>query len=323
MIAEIERFDTHNIYRITKKSFLKAIDSGLKKETCIDILKQITQHPLPPTLVQSFQQWLEAFNRIQIYSGIVINADPSTSRILEKHPELQKYCIKKLAEGVYLFDADHEKQWRSILIAAGMDVLPETKATLELRNQEFPITTEQVEYSESSDLQKYKEPYLSLYVPACKPGEPLLNERTLGEIQTALKAELYSSLKKKKMSQSDIDEIEARIEKKLILSPHQLTTNYLHKTRQEANGFDYQGKLNLCKQAIVSGTDLLEIHRQPSIDDEIIELIRPAELTKDGSNHILIGKTVPADTYYEISIRKISLLRKLRSSLYTPLHTIK
>ncbi len=303
--TKIRQIDAHYQFLITKNSSVQAFDAGYTSEQIIDLLHTISSTQIPHNIIQTISQWKLEYDSLQIYSGIIIAADAHRSRIIEKHPALQDHIIRKFTDGVYLVKSETEAIWRDILTQSGIDVIPKTK------------------YSQKQGVypQKPAEPYQSPNTKAHVQFSAEVIDLKIPEnsYDDSFKQEMVKILEKMPIPKRSFEELEARIDKGLILIKEQLVSTHLHPTVQEAHGFDFQGKLNLCKQAMETKKDLLELHVKAFPDDEKVILIRPTELKKQGNEFFLIGLEVPENLLFEKSLRKIFLLRKLKSSLYTPL----
>ncbi len=297
--------DMNYRFEITKKSCIYAFDLSYTLTQIMDLLNELSHNKVPHNIEQTITQWKHEYDSLQIYSGIIVTANENRRRILEKHPALQDHIIKTLAPGIFLFNTATEPIWRDILISSGIDTLPKTKTYAPIESHQImpkPAETEnQVSLLDNIDS--------SYFLP---DETPKVND-------TAFIKELRKSLSNKQFARVEYEDLSARIDKKLILSSDQLISTYLHPTSVEATGFDYQGKLNLCKQALSSKYDLLELHIRSLPDQEEILLIRPTKLLKEGNNYILSGTMLPDHQNFSKSLRKIFLLRKLKSSLYTPI----
>ncbi len=304
--AKVITTDTHYQFELTKRSCIHAFDLSITLEQLIELLEQLSQTRLPHNILQTVTQWRQEYESLQIYSGIVIVANEHRRRIIEKHPSLQEHIIKTLAAGVFLFNASTERLWREVLISSGIEVLPKTRGGSPEKAPRSAVIHLDIGESQPFLISCIKEPFSS--------GQP--SDQT--DSSTFLQ-DLQQELDQKHFPRPEYEDLSARIDKKLILTHDQLITTYLHPSAAEAKGFDYQGKLNLCRQALASRHDLLEVHIRAFPDQEDVLLIRPEKLIKEGNNHILIGTTLPEHQEFSKSLRKIFLLRKLKSSLYSPL----
>lgn len=323
---ELRKIDNKYLFELTKKSFLKAIDSGKTLNQFVTANKILAKREIPSHILSSLESWLDVYNRIEIYYGIIIKSDPLLSRIIETHPDINKYVIEKLSDRIFLMDRKNEIIWRGLLTNAGIDFLPTTKsvnsAIQDIQEHDFASSADEHETDYFSEDYIDILTDLNLILPAVSnktanfdlPANKLIPDK---EIETA-KNILSEKLTAMSFPEKDYEEFCARIEKKLILVPQQLRGSPLHRTIWEAKGLDYQGKLSLCKNALKNGNDLLEIHMRKIDGSEIITLLRAVSLENSGKDALLKGIIVPEETEAEFVIRKIFLLRKLKSSLFSP-----
>lgn len=310
LLARIKTIDTHYVFEITKKTCIQAFDASYSSDEIFALLSRLSRNEIPHNLAQTIIHWKQEYDSLQIYSGIIVSANEQRSRIIEKHPGLKEHIIKRFAPGLYLFNPNTEDTWRAILSTSGFDALPQTKRAVPAVTDlpaEFNTEPESSSYTRLSFSHQTKKHFFS----------PINDDR-----QDSKQPDFIHSIKDKlnsmQLTHTELEEMNARIDKRLILSETQLVTTYLHPTVFEAKGFDYQGKLNLCKQAIASKTDLLELHIRSLPDREDILLIRPTKISKEGNDHILTGSTIPEHQEFSKSLRKIFLLRKMKNSLYSP-----
>ncbi len=306
LCTRIRKTDTSFLFEITKNSIVQAFDAGFTADEITSLLEEVSSNPVPGNIIQTIRHWSAEYESIQIYSGIVIAADAQRSRIIEKHPSLQDHIIRKFCEGVFLLRSETETVWREILNQSGVEVLPKTKFADPENGGESIRHAIGYRLPDTITRDRFSEAAITEDIRHIEHDE-------------AFKAELQEALAQKKIPRKAFEDLTARIEKGLILIPEQLVSTYLHPTVQEAHGFDFQGKVNLCRQAMDSGKDLLEIHVKSFTEKEDILLIQPTELKKQGNEVILIGLEVPENHHFEKSLRKIFLLRKLKSSLYSPI----
>lgn len=314
---ELRKIDTKYLFEITKNSFLKAMDSGKILDQFLAASKILTKMDVPSHILSSMKSWLDLYNRIDIYYGIIVKADPFLSRVIETHPEINNYVIEKLAKGVFLMDKENELLWRSVLNNSGIDFLPTTKSA------ESKESFSSQDASEDEITTVNDTGFFSEYIPAPKINPENLNPDLISEPNseesiTSVKNVLSEKLVTMNLSEKDLEEFRARIEKKLILVPEQLRGSPLHRTIWEAKGLDYQGKVNLCRNALKNGIDLVEIHLRKIDGTETVTLLRPISLENPGKDAVLRGTIVPDEIETEFTIRKIFLLRKLKSSLFSP-----
>jgi hypothetical protein len=302
MLGVIKRFDLVNSYELNKKSLLKAFDSGLTTGEILTYLEKLTT-TIPQTLRDLLGEWKQEYSAITIYDGIVVKADERLSRIIEALPNLQDFLITKIETGIYLFRREEEPQWREVLSSTGIGLLP---SSIGAKEEEVAPISEPLKVEESS-IDSLTHALKQL--PKSVPPLPVTED---------FKEPLLALAKKRGSSQGEREELEARIEQKLILLPSQVVNIERHSKTMEASGFDFQGKVNLCKTTLNSPLDLLELHllddegNSRTILSEVKEIIS-GSTSQETSVRVSV---LPTNEEKVIPIAKVFRVRKLRRSIF-------
>jgi len=322
VFLELRKIDILYSFDLTKKSFLRACDMGRSMEDFQSACEKASGHQVPPLILRTLQTWRDSYNRVSLLSGIVLKADAAMSRIITSHPDFNQYILETLAEGLFLMDRKSEKIWRSCLSSFGIEYLPKTKyaaadkySNSEESMQEPPV----IGYLDDSfeTVNSYlSNNNLSVIMRA---GSSFTIPEVTEKIVPGFVEDLLNSLNIKKLSEKDTEDFRARIDKKLILSDEQIKGSRIHATISEARGLDYQGKINLCKDALSKKNELLEIHERDASRREIVTLLQPTSLQYPArQDAVITGKTLPEGFERSYTVRKVFLLRKLHASLFTP-----
>ncbi|MGM0431210.1 MAG: helicase-associated domain-containing protein [Spirochaetota bacterium] len=308
--TEIRQAGVQLVFEITKRSCRNAFDLGYSFQQLADLLEQISAHRVLPNVLQSIEHWRAEYDSLSLHTGIVLEASGPRARIIEKLPSLREHIIRQFSPQLFLFRLDTEHVWREILAQAGFEMLPSpTEGCMPIGEHTSQVTL----LTEFSPLPESLQRFLEAV------DRYTTNVRPFTEEAEEMKEQFYQAAREKAATQGQLEQLCMRIEKKLIISHKQLSYSFAGTTPAEAKGFDYQGKIQLVKQTIEAGEDLLELHvRTPQDETETI-LIMPTELQKDDTGHILIGKTMPGHHYFSKPLRKIFLLRRLKGSLYSPM----
>ena len=295
---EIIKIDTRYLFSITKQSVKRAFDHQISSQRLIESLDELTEHHIPANIITTIEHWHQEYESLSIYTGTIIEASPARARVIEKHPQLSEHIIRQLAPTLFLMRSDTKPVWKDVLTSSGFEMMGEPSRPLEHQEK-------------SSELQVASSQAATLFVHT--GVEPQQRPRT------GISGQLARKLEELSLPVADRQDLLARIEKKLIISEDQLSFGRMDSfSVMEAKGLDYQGKLQLAKQALNADDDLLEIHMSSSEGGEQILLVRPTAIVKEGTGHLLEGRLIPSDQAFVKPLRKIFLLRKLRGSLYTP-----
>lgn len=296
---EIRKIDTRYLFSITKQSAKRAFDHHIGCQRFIEALDELTEHHIPANITTTIEHWHQEYTSLSVYTGTIIEASPARSRVIEKHPRLSEHIIRQFSPTLFLMRSDTKSIWKEVLSTSGFEMMSEPAGVLEPQKDD--------------DGQPRVSPTAaaSLFIQKSADGEHKNN--------TGISEQLAGKLKELSLSDADRQDLIARIEKKLIISENQLSFGRMDSfSVMEAKGLDYQGKLQLAKQALNADDDLLELHMSSSEGGEQILLVRPTAIVKESTGHLLEGRLIPSDQAFVKPLRKIFLLRKLRGSLYTP-----
>ena len=303
-LAFVRKVDVVTSYEVNKATIMRAFDLGLTVEEILRYLEGLTQS-IPQGLQNLIGHWKEEFSSIVIYDGILVKANERLSRIIEALPTLQPFLISRIADGMYLFSRNSEAQWREILSSTGIGLLP--RSITEVAHHTSTSIESSIGQSDMETLRPIQEPIRILAVRQPEPTEP-----------TALdfQKDLRKAILAKASNKGEQEEMLARLERKLILVPSQISAVQGRTQTMQASGFDFQGKINLCKAAVNSTVELLELHILDHDGNSQILLTEAKELinsTKDASIRVLV---LPDGEEKVLPIEKIFKVRKLRRSIF-------
>jgi hypothetical protein len=120
-----------------------------------------------------------------------------------------------------------------------------------------------------------------------------------------------------RFSKAEMDELAARIDRRLVLCESQLRDASVRYEKLEARGLDYVGKAMIAKQAIASQSPV-ELIRPGKKGERIFGI--PRALEKEGGESVLVispqngGET--GGEFLRIPLGKISLLRRIKKSIF-------
>ncbi len=294
LIAIVRKVDVLCTYEITKLSMMRAYDIGLSESRIITYLQELTSQSFG-SLKILMQQWREEFSSLVIYDGIVVVSDERQSRIIEALPQLQDHIIARIGSGMYLFSRKSERTWREILTTAGSGLLPSS------------ITEE-----ESSPVVPQDADSIQRVTITPLPTGDLHEKEPIESQHTTLRKLIIT----RTSDPSERNELLDRLERKLVLIPSQIQSIRGPSQTLQASGFDHQGKVNLCKTAVKSAGDLIELHLLDDQGNTEILLAEAKEVIKSGSETAVRVHLLPDGQQRVIPINLVFKLRKLRRSIF-------
>lgn len=300
--GRILRYDRFCRYEITRHSFLAGCRGRREGEGRIAALKKLAGE-LPQNVETTLSAWVSEFGAFRLMEGVVLRVSGEQITIVEHAPAIQPYIREKLAEGVYLM-AGAETEWRRALGEIGFEHVP-------------PV--ERQKPTEGSAAFPFDEGPRDGATLPFTPGIETSGESDSanGEERQmeAVSEELRERIATLKAGEEVKQELQRRLELKLLLYPEQLENQAAQRAAAEARGLDYLGKLRIIEGALSGGGDLLEAVTRKAGGEPQRMLLRPRSLEKGSSDVILHGVALPDNRPVKVQVRKIALLRKLTGTL--------
>ncbi|RKX91390.1 MAG: hypothetical protein DRP59_07885 [Spirochaetes bacterium] len=298
--STIKSFDLFAHYEINKKSCVGIRKLKLTYTDLLLYFKNEGGTGIPQNIETSLKHWAEEYSTVHLYKGIALIVSESRQVLIDHIGALEPYIKLHPAPGVYLFDENEQAEWIKILQDEGIPILSDVKM--------YSSETEETGIFEAVQGETANQPKLNF----------INNNGSSVKADNSFIEDLKYTLEKKNFTVKEKKELQARINKKLILFPEQLQKGIYRKEIVEVRGLDYTGKIRLIHRAMESQTDILEIKSYSLPKGKRRILVKPARIQNDSNKHLLIAHTLPEEKEVEIPVGKISYVRLLKSSLYNP-----
>ncbi|MBI9101416.1 MAG: hypothetical protein JEY99_03295 [Spirochaetales bacterium] len=300
----IQSFDQVGIYILDQASFFRGLHKGKELPAFQDVLEDLSSIAIPQNIEFSLKSWQEQFRSVRLIEGIILKVDQSRIPLIENNPFLKPYIREVLAPGLYLMDPGEKDQWEPSLLNTGITALPPVEKISQLQ-------------VELSSVYRHLEEGAEIKLGGYIDGEDE-TEIQNDTVTSSGEEELIDSLEKLKLPPGEMEELEERIRKKVILLPSQLKKGIVQKDMREAKGLDYNGKIRLIETALSSGHEYLEISWFTPEDDLQTDKIIPRHLSKEDEDLILSGPYLadPGGTDFRIRVRKISHIKRKKLSFF-------
>lgn len=322
LVGEVRQVDALCRYEITRQSFRHALDQGLVFDDIVGYLNQASGQKLQPHLIQLMGEWYAAYHSVRIYDGIVVCCDTRMTRLVDQHPQLQQYIVQRIQEGIYLFSREDEMKWRLLLKNAGADMLPRT--VHEENGEVRPFSTKQIipmqqEIPGKGELaiRRIREGLRNISTAQAPRFDiPRQASRETPWTKPAFLTDIAADIEKLRLTGVDAEEMESRFRSRLLLVSQQVVRQRLYTGLLSASGFDFRGKINLCKSAVGNSDMVLEVHMYDN-DEEKILLVRAKELLNPTSKDALLKtqvlptmeeRTIPVSRMFLVIRQRLSLL---------------
>lgn len=315
-MAELRRHEMVTHMELTEEGIGRARRLGIE-----DPQQQLSRiaGDLPQNVGFLLARWSTRAGAVRLRRGLVLTADAQEAAILEQAPEFHELLRVTLAPGVFLVH-DEPRQLERLVARLELGGVTSVEA-------ERPVDVDIPDYEQI--LRPYREPNLipdttrspvdlgatdapdsaadssggeGAAVPA-SPAQP-----------DELTAELRRRLEEQDLSEDVRQELNLRIERRLILFPEQIRGDVVPQYGTEARGLDYLGKIRLIEQAIGNG-DMLEVIMRGTNGAPQRLLVQPREVVEQGDDLMLRARQDPEGQAIRIRIRRISLVRRLSGTL--------
>jgi len=315
--STVEETGTAIRFVLSRDSVVRGFDRGHDAMFLWRLLDRLSGGRVPDTLKWNLDDWEKRWQEVSLHEGVVLALGGERSYLAQTEP-LASMIKRVLGPGIYLLSADINGVVDA-LHGAGVDIIAR------------PESKENAPSAFFSPLGKTGvagwEPRISgaasaLARPAGKAGDLKtvfpVNGESGGEGEQfessmeEIKKRFRSVLEKMKpKTRQEQEELESRIERRIVVSESQLKDPSLRCEKLEARSLDYVGKTGIVRQAIVSGS-LLEIN---CLNGEKI-LGLPESLDKKGGEMILSIQPREGGETVKLALGKISLIRRIKQSIF-------
>jgi hypothetical protein len=300
-------------FELTRSSAVRGFDSGLSSDSMVQLLKRLSLDRIDSNLEFTLKDWEARYTSVSLHQGLVLTLAEDRRYLADAEP-LASMVTRILAPGVYLLSGGDRAGVAVALRKAGVDIVAQPAAGQDIRGSGASIRPNTFQGLERISFPLPK----GMFV---RPGFRAAEERT--RLSLAAREQFLKRLQTMKLSKPERDELEARIERRLVLTESQLEKTTVRYEKLEARGMDYAGKSVMAKQAISGGT-LLEVTWPAGGGAVSVCMGTPVALEKSGGETILVlkpvsflpGEEAKSESALRIPLGKISLLRRIKQSIF-------
>ena len=295
-----ERYDAFAQLTISSRSFSNYLKAGLSLDSLIKEMDERFSVQIPQNLLFSLKDWEQNYHNLRLWEGVVLEVGKDRIPLIERSGRLKNLIKRNLGEGFYLLAGEDRQEWEEALYEIGIDSIPATvnPGAKVKAPENYRVTL-------SSQAGLFPEKNGAGYV---QPGDEQSYKDLLKE-----KVENHKTL-----SEEEKEELLSRIDRGILYREDQIQSAALRKELTTVKGLDYQGKLRMIKAVLGNRAYQLEVTLPTDDYDLITYRIIPGSLEqqgKDSQEDILTGTELP-DKPFSCPVRKISKIRKIRTSLF-------
>ncbi len=304
-------------FELCRESAVRGFDGGLSPDMMLEILERLSGRQAAQNVRWSLAEWHKRYAAVAVYRGVVLTVSEDRRYLMEV-PAVAAVVSRVLAPGVYLLNAETEADAAAVLEKAGLDIvaLPKSEAFAEGPRDE-------ARFSVFSPLDRgHESPRASVRRGAgTKAPPPSVVEDGADAASSeagaagARLASLRSALDRKSLPKDQKDELGARLARRVILVESQLVGAAVRYEKLEAKGLDYVGKVRVAEQALATGS-LVEIFWRGPRGDPNRVLGVPVSLDKSGGEVEFSVEPAPRGDRIAVAVGKISLIRRIKRSIF-------
>lgn len=328
---------------LSREGLVRAFDRGYRVEEIQGLLERLSAKPLPQNLAWSLEEWSRRYTSAALYRGMVLVLAPER-RYIAEIDLVKNHIERELAPGVYLLQDINEEQLLQELAKAGLDTIARPEPSRSRGASRSPNGEESPDAGHQAlvRLSPFGKPTGILsrrssgrdnwwFSRGAMPGISGFNITPGGtvpdrqsephgagddkEAGRRLLEDLHTRLEEHHFTREQKEELSARIDRRLILDESQLVAAAVRYEKLEAHGLDYVGKVRLAEQALSQGA-LVELFWRGPKGEANRAIARPLALEKSGSELMLRVEYYPEGEVFTLPVGKISLLRRLRRSIF-------
>jgi hypothetical protein len=322
-------------FELTRDAAVRSFNRGLEPAAMVALLERLTGRPVPQNIRWSAGEWHARYAAAAVYRGVVL-ALAEDRRFIMQTPAMSALVSRVVAPGVYLLNVASEADAAAALGRAGMDIVAVPTAAASGN------AAGDASYNASGDASG-DDPRFAAFPPLEKARQTAAVETSVvgatsaaaaaqsngaairgatasdaaanaGEAAARLRR-LRSALEAKRLPKDQQDELSARVERRVILTESQLVGAAVRFEKLEAKGLDYVGKVRVAEQALSTGS-LIELFWRGPKGEPNRALGAPAALDKAGGEVELVVDPVPRGERVRIAVGKISVIRRIKRSIF-------
>lgn len=316
--STVEETGTALRFTLSRDSVVRGFNRGYGAEFLWQLLDRLSGGRAPDSLKWNLNDWEKRWREVSLLEGTILTLGSDRTYLAETGP-LVPVVRQTLSPGVYLLSVT-ALEAADLLRNAGVDIVAQPRWTAQGAGENrgpsglTPLNAGQA-FPPLGETPAEPVPETADKTPADKTPRKKTKkteaERT--DKAGAIKEKFRTVLADMKITRQEQEELEARIDRRVVVSDTQLKDASVRYEKLEARSLDYVGKTGLVRQAIASGA-LLEITSLGKDERKILGT--PESLDKKGGEMVLTIKPREGGELVKVSLGKISLVRRIKQSIF-------
>lgn len=314
-IMDLKQFDTAAVFEITRKSIMRALDSGLAEKEILEIIKKFCAYELPENLLVSIEDWSNSYSSASLYKGYVLKVDEKSTVLVQNNPSISPKISKIIAPGAFLLNVASDEEAQNLIKESGLDFIGSIQTPKsELSGPAFPVF--EINRTAGSALLGGGTAQLRSGAISESEGGDSYGVITTDEERKEHFDMLRGLLDKMAITPEQREGLLLRINRKIILTPQQLNADSVKLEQIEANGMDYQGKVHVAESAITQNMMLeLEYDDKKMPDGLAIIVGTPVSVEKNPVDSVVHLVVEPEHEERAFSLGQARNVKRIRGSV--------
>lgn len=294
----LKKYDKVSEFLISRQSIMRGFDIGLSAKEILQILTERTLYEIPETLKVQIEEWNSSYSSASFYKGFVLKVDGKAALAAQHNSVLSPHIHTVIAPGIFLLDVNDDAEAVSLIKKSGLDFIGKIKSVKE-ENRTAGFFNLKLNGKKNFGCSGFETP------------SEIIPKKDSAEIEK----ELFFKLEQMELDESQKENLELRIEHKVIVNPAQLNSSILRLEKSNANAMDYAGKIYVFEQALAN-EEKIELRFAKDGKKELSVFGKPVGIRKQSDDVFVQLLLVPENVVKEFSLGKAQFIKRIKKTIY-------
>ena len=294
----LKKYDKVSEFLISRQSIMRGFDIGLSAKEILQILTERTLYEIPETLKVQIEEWNSSYSSASFYKGFVLKVDGKAALAAQHNSVLSSHIHTVIAPGIFLLDVNDDAEAVSLIKKSGLDFIGKIKSVKE-ENRTAGFFNLKLNGKKNFGCSGFETP------------SEIIPKKDSAEIEK----ELFLKLEQMELDESQKENLELRIEHKVIVNPAQLNSSILRLEKSNANAMDYAGKIYVFEQALAN-EEKIELRFAKDGKKELSVFGKPVGIRKQSDDVFVQLLLVPENVVKEFSLGKAQFIKRIKKTIY-------
>ena len=294
----LKKYDKVSEFLISRQSIMRGFDIGLSAKEILQILTERTLYEIPETLKVQIEEWNSSYSSASFYKGFVLKVDGKAALAAQHNSVLSPHIHTVIAPGIFLLDVNDDAEAVSLIKKSGLDFIGKIKSVKE-ENRTAGFFNLKLNGKKNFGCSGFETP------------SEIIPKKDSAEIEK----ELFLKLEQMELDESQKENLELRIEHKVIVNPAQLNSSILRLEKSNANAMDYAGKIYVFEQALAN-EEKIELRFAKDGKKELSVFGKPVGIRKQSDDVFVQLLLVPENVVKEFSLGKAQFIKRIKKTIY-------